>query len=138
MSSVEALSMGLVCLTELVDEYHDFIPDHPFIAVTKENLKNTLLELTQNKDFLINKKILKRIGKGISLNVDLLNHEEIHKIVEKFRSKLKSKVKRQIAKSKGKKAKQNAKRQKINYLFLERQLRYTKSYQTKTRNNKYN
>ena len=56
MSSVEALSMGLVCLTELVKEYQKFIPNHPFIAVTKDNLKTTLLELTQNKDFLINKK----------------------------------------------------------------------------------
>ncbi len=57
MSSVEALSMGLVCLTELVDEYHSFIPDHPFIAINKDNLKKTLLELTQNKGFLINKKL---------------------------------------------------------------------------------
>ena len=57
MSSIEALSMGLVCLTELVDEYQAFIPDHPFIAITKESLKKTLLELTQNKDFLINKKL---------------------------------------------------------------------------------
>ena len=28
---------------------------------------------------LANKKILKSIGKGIPLNVDLLNHEEIYK-----------------------------------------------------------
>jgi glycosyltransferase involved in cell wall biosynthesis len=57
MSSVEALSMGLVCLTELVEKYQSFIPDHPFIEVDKENLEETLLELTQKKDFLINKKI---------------------------------------------------------------------------------
>ena len=46
---------------------------------------------------IANKKILKSFGKGISLNVDLLNHEEIHKIVEKFRSKLKKVVIIQMA-----------------------------------------
>ena len=56
MSSVEALSMGLVCLTELVEEYQNFIPDHPFVMVTKKNLEKRILGLTQNKDLLINKK----------------------------------------------------------------------------------
>jgi len=60
MSSVESLSMGLVCLTELVEEYQSFIPDHPFIMITKENLKKTILELIQNKELLINKKIESR------------------------------------------------------------------------------
>ena len=57
MNSVESLSMGLVCLTELVEEYQNFIPDHPFIMITKESLKKTILELIQNEEFLINKKI---------------------------------------------------------------------------------
>tara|TARA_Y100000588_G_scaffold390903_1_gene497877 strand:- start:174881 stop:175966 length:1086 start_codon:yes stop_codon:yes gene_type:complete len=60
MSSIESLSMGLVCLTELVKEYQEFIPDHPFIMITKESLKETLLELTKNEDLLINKKIKSR------------------------------------------------------------------------------
>ena len=46
---------------------------------------------------LANKKILKSIGKGIPLNVDLLNHEEIYKIVEKFRSELKRVILIQLA-----------------------------------------
>tara|TARA_Y100000589_G_C27197225_1_gene647442 strand:- start:4946 stop:5623 length:678 start_codon:yes stop_codon:yes gene_type:complete len=46
---------------------------------------------------LANKKILKSIGKGIPLNVDLLNHEEIYKIVEKFRSELKRVIVIQLA-----------------------------------------
>ena len=60
MSSVEALSMGLVCMTELVREYQDFIPDHPFINVTKENLKEKILQLTNNQKLLKNKKIESR------------------------------------------------------------------------------
>ena len=46
MSSVEALSMGLVCMTELVEEYTKFIPDHPFIAIDKGSLKQKLIQLT--------------------------------------------------------------------------------------------
>ena len=46
---------------------------------------------------LSNKKILKNFGKGISVNVDLLKHEEIHKLVEKFRTKFKRLVVIQLA-----------------------------------------
>ncbi len=60
MSSVESLSMGLICLTELVKEYQNFIPDHPFINVTKQNLKEKLIDLTKNQELLINKKIKSR------------------------------------------------------------------------------
>ena len=52
MSSIESLSMGLVCLTELVREYQNFIPDHPFINVTKQNLKEKILDLTKNHELL--------------------------------------------------------------------------------------
>ena len=60
MSSIESLSMGLICLTELVKEYQNFIPDHPFINVTKKNLKEKLIDLTKNQELLINKKIKSR------------------------------------------------------------------------------
>ena len=56
MSSVESLSLGLVCLTELVDEYQKFIPDHPFIMITKESLEQDIRSLIQNKKKLLNKK----------------------------------------------------------------------------------
>jgi glycosyltransferase involved in cell wall biosynthesis len=56
MSSVEALSMGLICMTELVEEYRKFIPDHPFIAIDKGNLKQKIIQLTQNKEMLLHKK----------------------------------------------------------------------------------
>ena len=48
MNSVEALSLGLCCVTELVNEYVEFIPDHPFINVTGDNLLNTLKNLIDN------------------------------------------------------------------------------------------
>ena len=60
MNSIESLSMGLVCLTELVREYQNFIPDHPFINVKKKNLKEKILELTKNHELLVNKKIESR------------------------------------------------------------------------------
>ena len=40
--------MGLCCVTELVSEYIDFIPDHPFINVTGDTLQETLEELIDN------------------------------------------------------------------------------------------
>lgn len=48
MNSVEALSMGLCCVTELVNEYVEFIPDHPFVNVNGDSLKETLEGLVAN------------------------------------------------------------------------------------------
>ena len=56
MSSVEALSMGLVCMTELVPKYQKFIPDHPFIDINKNNLREKIIHLSKNKDIVIQKK----------------------------------------------------------------------------------
>ena len=56
MNSVESLSLGLVCLTELVEKYQKFIPDHPFIMVTKESLEKNIISLIQNKKDLLRKK----------------------------------------------------------------------------------
>ncbi len=50
MNSVEAMSMGLVCVTELIPKYEEFIPDHPFINVTGDTLYLTLKELVQDKN----------------------------------------------------------------------------------------
>ena len=44
-----------------------------------------------------NKKILQNMGKGISVTVDLLNHEEIHELVEKYKSELEKVVIIQLA-----------------------------------------
>jgi hypothetical protein len=56
MSSVESLSMGLVCMTELLEEYKKFIPDHPFIAIDKSNIRQKIIQLTEDKEMLLHKK----------------------------------------------------------------------------------
>ena len=56
MNSVEALSMGLCCVTELVQEYKDFIPDHPFVEVTCDKLRETLNKLIDNPKKVLNYK----------------------------------------------------------------------------------
>jgi len=53
MNSVEAMSMGLCCLTEMVPEYEAFIPDHPFININASNLKNTLETLVNNPQLIM-------------------------------------------------------------------------------------
>jgi len=54
MNSVEALSMGLVCVTELIPKYIEFIPDHPFVNVNGDTLYSTLKKLV-NDEQLINR-----------------------------------------------------------------------------------
>ena len=56
MNSVEAMSMGLCCITELVPEYKNFIPDHPFVHVTAETLMETLEMLLDNPQKIIEHK----------------------------------------------------------------------------------
>ena len=53
MNSVEALSMGLCCVTELVPQYKAFIPDHPFVSVNAETLNKTLEELLNNRERIL-------------------------------------------------------------------------------------
>jgi len=48
MNSLEALSLGLVCVTYLNPTYENFIPDHPFVNAGISNLKEKLLELIEN------------------------------------------------------------------------------------------
>jgi len=52
MNSVEALSMGLVCVTELIPQYVDFIPDHPFVNVNADTLYLTLKKLVKDKQLI--------------------------------------------------------------------------------------
>ena len=48
MNSVESLSMG-ICTQPNSNKYQKFIPDHPFINVNKETLKQNLDELIKDK-----------------------------------------------------------------------------------------
>jgi len=52
--------MGLCCVTELVDEYVDFIPDHPFINVTADSLEETLEKLVLDRQLLKESKVKAR------------------------------------------------------------------------------
>ncbi|MFA4850741.1 MAG: glycosyltransferase [Methanoregula sp.] len=52
MNSLEALSLGLVCVTYLNPTYEKFIPDHPFQNAGVTNLKSKLLELIENPETL--------------------------------------------------------------------------------------
>ncbi len=49
MNSVESLAMGICTLTQLNSKYQKFIPDHPFINVSKVTLKENLDDLITDK-----------------------------------------------------------------------------------------
>ncbi len=55
MSSVEYLSMGIPTCTSMVKEMVDFLPDHPFVAVTPDNLETNLIRLIEDEDFRLKK-----------------------------------------------------------------------------------
>ena len=75
MNSVEALSMGMCCITELVEEYQNFIPDHPFVNVTAKTLKKTLGELLDNTQMIIEYK--RRAREWVVKYHDLKNTSKI-------------------------------------------------------------
>lgn len=60
MNSVEALSMGAVCFTKMNEEYINFIPDHPFVNVSADNLKSELNKLVAEREILKEKMIESR------------------------------------------------------------------------------
>lgn len=69
MNSIEALSMGLCCLTEVIPKYEKFIPDHPFININGANLYSVLIKLFNNPGLL--KKYKKRGRDWVIQNHDL-------------------------------------------------------------------
>ena len=71
MNSVEALAMGLCCVTELVPKYVEFIPDHPFINVTGDTLYEALVDLISNNEKIIEHK---RNGRSWALKHHGLRH----------------------------------------------------------------
>ena len=56
MSSVEAMAMGLCCATQMNKEYEDFIPNHPFININKNNIYQILSEFINQPEKIENKK----------------------------------------------------------------------------------
>ena len=52
MNSVEALSLGKCCLTELTEKYVHFIPDHPFVNINADTLEIQLRELASKPELI--------------------------------------------------------------------------------------
>jgi len=55
MNSLESLSMGIATATYLNETYVQFIPDHPFINVRPDNLKQSLIHYIQNPELILKK-----------------------------------------------------------------------------------
>jgi len=56
MNSIEAVAMGAVSCTYMDEDYQKFLPDHPFVHVSSDNLEQELLRLASDKDKLISMK----------------------------------------------------------------------------------
>jgi len=54
-SSLESMAMGIVTCTELTSEYEKFIPDHPFINVNENSLREKVIQLIKDREFRIEK-----------------------------------------------------------------------------------
>jgi len=52
MNSIEAMAMGLACCTSMDADYQAFMPDHPFVNVAPENLREQLTTLVENPDLI--------------------------------------------------------------------------------------
>jgi len=76
MNSVEALSMGLCCVTELVPEYMDFIPDHPFVNVTGKTLYKSILNLIEAPNKIMD---YKKQGRNW-----VVKYHDIHNVAKKL------------------------------------------------------
>jgi hypothetical protein len=50
MNSIETLALGIPTLTELTEAYVRFIPDHPFIPVTRKTLEEVLVQTIRDPD----------------------------------------------------------------------------------------
>lgn len=48
MNSLEALAMGIPACTSLAPGFEEAYPDHPFVVINAENLKDRLIELIRN------------------------------------------------------------------------------------------
>ena len=53
MNSLEALAMGIPCMTSMMDAYQTFLGDHPFLVTTPETLEAQLCELARNPQALL-------------------------------------------------------------------------------------
>ncbi|NVM01078.1 MAG: glycosyltransferase [Candidatus Helarchaeota archaeon] len=81
-NSLESLAMGIPSCTELSPEYEMFIPDHPFINVNENDLKEKIIRLIEDRDF--------RIKKGLEGRKWLEKYHDGVKVVKSMIEKYKS------------------------------------------------
>jgi len=55
MNSLESLSMGVASATYLNDTYEKFIPDHPFINIRPDNIKEVLIHYIERPELILQK-----------------------------------------------------------------------------------
>ncbi len=55
MNSVESLAMGVCTATEMNEQYCKFVSDHPFVNIDKDNLRDALLKVIDDKEFRVKK-----------------------------------------------------------------------------------
>jgi len=83
MNSVESLSMGICTLTTMNKKYQQFIPNHPFVNVNKNNL-----ELELEKLILRPEKILEKGKQGRSWVVKYHDIENVGNQLYKYYEKV--------------------------------------------------
>ena len=82
MSSIEAMSLGLCCVTQINNQVNKLIPHHPFISINNGNLYEKLNSLIKNKVQL--EQIKKDSYEWVKLNHDVKNVSK--KIYEIYKS----------------------------------------------------
>ncbi|MBN2601784.1 MAG: glycosyltransferase family 1 protein, partial [Candidatus Marinimicrobia bacterium] len=55
MNSLESLSMGVASATYLNDTYEKFIPDHPFINIRPDNIREVLAHYIEHSELILQK-----------------------------------------------------------------------------------
>lgn len=83
MNSVESLALGVCTATQMNKKYCEFVPDHPFVNINKENIYQELKALI--KDPL---KRDKKAREGLEWLVKHHDIKEVGKTLYKFYSKL--------------------------------------------------
>jgi len=76
ISSLEALSMGIPTCTCLLPDYESYIPDHPFVNVNEDSLREKLIELIENEGY--------RLQKGLEGRSWVERHHDSRKVVERI------------------------------------------------------
>ena len=76
MSSVEYLSLGIPTCTSMVPEMVEFLPDHPFIAVTADTLETELVHLIEDEKF--------RLRKGEEGREWVVSHHDVRHVVDRL------------------------------------------------------